>query len=149
MDQYRWINICSLYVGPILSIFWVNLLFIWINLHYFPIMCQYIVLLGKLRAECSELRYLEIKRIFWKCFLIFCSTWISVIFDFFRRMRRKKGPRIRWKMGHFAANDTIFEIASEDGGINPFPRYVTIVAAVCAIIFSIIGVLGFMSFNSF
>ncbi|XP_011643953.1 protein trapped in endoderm-1 [Pogonomyrmex barbatus] len=41
-------------------------------------------------------------------------------------------------MGHFAANDTIFE----NGDFKPFARSMTIVAAVCAIIFSIIGVLG-------
>ncbi|XP_011868593.1 PREDICTED: protein trapped in endoderm-1 [Vollenhovia emeryi] len=45
-------------------------------------------------------------------------------------------------MGHFAANNTIYEIASGDGDFKPFARSVTIVAAACAIIFSIIGVLG-------
>ncbi|XP_012542853.1 protein trapped in endoderm-1 [Monomorium pharaonis] len=45
-------------------------------------------------------------------------------------------------MGHVTVNGTIFEIASEDGDIKPFPRLVTIGAAGFAIIFSIIGILG-------
>ncbi|XP_012215250.1 protein trapped in endoderm-1 [Linepithema humile] len=45
-------------------------------------------------------------------------------------------------MEHFTANDTVFKIVSEDGGIKPFTRSATIVAAACAITFSIIGVLG-------
>ncbi|XP_014474408.1 PREDICTED: protein trapped in endoderm-1 [Dinoponera quadriceps] len=45
-------------------------------------------------------------------------------------------------MGHIVANDTILEITSDDGYFKPYARFVTIAAAICAIIFSIIGVLG-------
>jgi hypothetical protein len=43
-------------------------------------------------------------------------------------------------MEHFAVNSTIFETGN--GEFKSYPRFVTIVAATCAIIFSIIGVLG-------
>ncbi|EFN87101.1 protein trapped in endoderm-1 [Harpegnathos saltator] len=39
-------------------------------------------------------------------------------------------------------NDTILEVASDDGYFKPYARPVTIATAVCAVIFSIVGVLG-------
>ncbi|KAG7208339.1 hypothetical protein KM043_014575 [Ampulex compressa] len=45
-------------------------------------------------------------------------------------------------MENSVVNDTIFRSISEDGDYRSFPRWVTITAAVCAIIFSVVGVLG-------
>lgn len=45
-------------------------------------------------------------------------------------------------MEHFTVNNTTLKLASEDTDFKPYPRFVTITAAACAIIFSIIGLFG-------
>ena len=44
-------------------------------------------------------------------------------------------------MGAFL-NETIFKLAHADDNVRSLPRFLTIIAAACAILFSVVGVLG-------
>lgn len=80
-------------------------------------------------------------------YVLFIFNSVCRISNFWKDARKQEAKALKLflKMGQFIANDTIFEITSEADGFKPFARSVTIIAAICAIIFSIIGVLGNVS----
>lgn len=50
-------------------------------------------------------------------------------------------------MGEFA-NDSLLEYVQGNDNVRSLPRFVTIIAAACAILFSVVGVLGKIFFVS-